>query len=176
MPSPDVQPEPPRKRTLFVFSQHQIVALLATAVDYAVMFLVAWLLHLAPATKAFIGTIIGSICGAFVSFSLGRRWVFQSVSEDIRGQALRYAVVSGLSMALNAGGTALLVRVGIALAVARTLISAVVGMAWNFPMHRYFVFRAHRRQAAAASCATEDRRSNRSLGDVPEQTAPHQTS
>src|SRR5947208_2096988 len=61
---------------------------------------------------------------------------------DWRGQAFRYAIVSGASLLGNAVGEALIVRHGTNYIAGRVVISVIVGMAWNFPMHRYFVFRA----------------------------------
>ena len=153
-----------KRRTLFVFSQHQISAAAATAVDFAVMIACKSGLGLTPA----MATAIGSLFGAVISFTLGRRWVFQSAHGDIRGQALRYAFVSTLSLIFNSRGEKLFVSLGLNYVLARVLLSVVVGMVWNFPMHRYFVFRD---------------RSSRELppaDDVsaaaPPQTAPHHTS
>jgi putative flippase GtrA len=163
-----IQTQPVRKkrRTLFVFSQHQISAAAATAVDFAVMIVCKSGLGLTP----FKATAIGSLFGAFISFTLGRRWVFQSVAGDIRGQALRYAFVSTLSLIFNAVGEKLIVQVlGMNYIFARVVLSVVVGMIWNFPMHRYFVFRdrSSRDDFVAAALVSDA---------APPQTAPHQTS
>lgn len=160
------QPVPKRRRTLFVFSQHQISAALATAVDFAVMIVCKSVLGMTPAE----GTVVGSLFGAVTSFTLGRRWVFQSVAGDIRGQALRYAFVSTLSLIFNAVGEKLIVQAGLNYIVGRVLMSVVVGMLWNFPMHRYFVFRDRSsREEPAVEVSLVS-------ADAPPQTAPHQTS
>jgi putative flippase GtrA len=88
------------------------------------------------------GTIVGSVAGAFVSFTLGRRWIFDAERGSVVLQALRYALVSALSLCGNALGEWLLVHAHLHYMVARVLASLVVGVAWNFPMHRHFVFRA----------------------------------
>lgn len=153
-----------KRRTLFVFSQHQISAAAATAVDFAVMIVCKSGLGLTPA----MATAIGSLFGAVISFTLGRRWVFQSAHGDIRGQALRYALVSTLSLIFNSRGEKLFVSLGLNYILARVLLSVVVGMLWNFPMHRYFVFRDRPSRALPP------------VDDVsaaaPPQTAPHHTS
>lgn len=138
-------------RTVTLLSQHQLSSLAATGVDYCIMILCVSVFGLSPV----IGTIVGALCGAVTSFTLGRRWVFDAQKGDIRGQALRYAAVSALSLCGNAGGEWLLVRLGLQYIVARVVASTVVGIAWNFPMHRHFVFRAGARQRrdAAASPA-----------------------
>ena len=119
-------------------SQHQQTTQNATGVDYCIMIVCVSVFGLSPV----VGTVIGAVCGALTSFTLGRRWVFQAREGDIRGQALRYAAVSALSLCGNAGGEWLLVRLGLQYIVARLITSIVVGIAWNFPMHRHFVFRA----------------------------------
>ena len=127
------------KRTVTLLSQHQLSSLAATGVDYCVMILCVSVFGLGPV----LGTVIGAFCGALTSFTLGRRWVFQAHEGDIRGQALRYAAVSALSLCANAGGEWLLVhRLHLHYIVARVITSMVVGIGWNFPMHRHFVFRA----------------------------------
>jgi putative flippase GtrA len=127
----------PRRRTIFVFSQHQISAAVATAVDFAIMIACKSGLGMTPA----MATAVGSLFGAVVSFTLGRHWVFQQAHSDIRGQALRYAFASTLSLIFNSLGEKLFVAMGLNYVLARVLLSVVVGMLWNFPMHRYFVFR-----------------------------------
>jgi putative flippase GtrA len=126
------------RRTLFVFSQHQIASIVATGVDYVVMIACVSLIGLSPVW----GTVLGALCGAITSFTLGRQWVFGARDGDLSGQALRYAVVSAASLVGNSLGEAFIVRHGVHYVAGRVAISIVVGMAWNFPMHRYFVFRA----------------------------------
>ena len=131
-------------RTVTLLSQHQLSSLVATGVDYCVMIACVSLFGLSPV----IGTVIGALCGAVTSFTLGRRWVFDARNGNLRGQALRYAAVSALSLCGNAGGEWLLVRVGLQYILARVIASTVVGIGWNFPMHRHFVFRPDVHKAA----------------------------
>lgn len=125
-------------RTVTLLSQHQLSSLVATAVDYCVMIACVSLFGLSPV----VGTVLGASCGAVTSFTLGRRWVFDARQGNLRRQALRYAAVSALSLCGNAGGEWLMVRLGLHYVVARVVASTVVGVGWNFPMHRHFVFRA----------------------------------
>jgi putative flippase GtrA len=126
------------KRTVTLLSQHQLSSLVATGVDYVIMIACVSLFGLSPV----VGTVLGALCGAVTSFTLGRRWVFDARRGDLRGQALRYAMVSAVSLCCNAGGEWLLLRVGLQYVLARVVTSIVVGIGWNFPMHRHFVFRA----------------------------------
>lgn len=124
-------------RTVTLLSQHQLSSLVATGVDYCVMIACVSLFGLSPV----LGTVLGALCGAVTSFTLGRRWVFDARRGDLRMQALRYALVSAVSLCCNAGAEWLLVRAGLQYVLARVIASTVVGVAWNFPMHRHFVFR-----------------------------------
>jgi putative flippase GtrA len=135
-----------RRQTLFLLSQHQIGALVATAVDYVVMIACVSAFGLSPVA----GTVLGSIAGAFVSFALGRGWIFDARRGSVVGQGLRYAIISGLSLCGNAAGEWLLVRAHVHYFVARVIASLVVGVCWNFPMHRHFVFKHDWDDAAAA--------------------------
>jgi putative flippase GtrA len=138
------------KRTVTLLSQHQLSSLVATAVDYAIMIVCVSVAGMTPV----MGTVVGALCGAVTSFTLGRRWVFDARRGELRGQALRYAMVSTVSLCCNAGGEWVLVRIGLQYVVARVVASTVVGLGWNFPMHRHFVFRADRDKPAVAAGAT----------------------
>src|SRR5262249_36633048 len=108
-------------RTLSLLTQHQVAALIATGVDYSVMIACVSLIGLTPV----VGTIFGACSGALVSFTLGRRWVFDAGAGDVRGQALRYGLVSAVSLCCNALAEWLLVRFGLQYIVARLLASTV---------------------------------------------------
>ena len=131
------------KRTVMLLSQHQLASLMATGVDYCIMIACVSLFGLSPV----LGTVIGALGGAVTSFTLGRRWVFDARRGDLRGQVVRYAMVSAVSLCCNAGAEWLLVRAGVHYLLARLVASTVVGIGWNFPMHRHFVFRAGGRRA-----------------------------
>ena len=59
-------------------------------------------------------------------------------------------MVSAVSLGCNAGAEWLLVRARVQYIMARLIASLVVGIGWNFPMHRHFVFRAGARRRRAA--------------------------
>src|SRR5260370_1087054 len=113
-----------RRHTLFLLSQHQVGALAATSVDYGVMILCVSLLGATPV----LGTIVGSVAGAFVSFTLGRHWIFDAETGSLMAQALRYALVSALSLCGNAFGEWLLGHAHLHYIVARVVASLVVGL------------------------------------------------
>jgi putative flippase GtrA len=125
-----------------VFLRHQAGGIIAAGVDFLTM--VAWveLVH----GSAVAGTAVGAACGAITNFLLGRRWIFRAENHGALWQAVRYALVSSGSLALNSLGQHLLLNVlelhGYVLT--RAGVAALVAMTWNFPLHRFFVFRGGR--------------------------------
>ncbi len=102
-------------------------------------------------TSAVLGTVVGAAVGGVTNFILGRRWIFSASrpGSSVRGQALRYAAVSGVSLVLNATGEFLVHDcLGVQFQIARALVAALVSVAWNFPMHRNVVFAQHNAAAA----------------------------
>ena len=118
--------------------RHQLGAVAATAVDFAVMIALVEGIHVSPVT----GTVVGAAVGAVTNFFLGRAWVFRRHSGHWAAQGARYAAVAGASAGWNALGEHLVHDVaGIQYILARVFVSIAVSLLWNFPMQRRFVFR-----------------------------------
>jgi putative flippase GtrA len=115
--------------------RHQLGALGATALDYALMILAVERLGLTPPAA----TAIGAMAGAVANFLLGRTWIFHAGRGVWAAQAARYALVSGASAGWNALGVLLLHDVPYVWA--RVAVSIAVSVLWNFPAQRRFVFR-----------------------------------
>jgi putative flippase GtrA len=125
----------------WTLGRHQIGAVAATAVDFAVMIALVERLGVSPVA----GTVVGASLGAVTNFLLGRAWVFRRHSGHWASQGARYAVVAAASAGWNALGEHLVHDVaGMQYVVARVLVSIVVSLLWNFPMQRRFVFREGR--------------------------------
>ena len=95
----------------------------------------------------------GAVTGAVIDFSLKRHWAFdRSHKGAVHHEGLRYLAVSGTSLALNLAGSYALVD-GLRLPAVPGVIAAslVVGFVWNYPLHRYYVFRAARLATAVRS-------------------------
>ncbi|WP_338871714.1 GtrA family protein [Myxococcus stipitatus] len=109
---------------------------IATAVDFAlVLALVEWM-NLLPAWA----TVLGALLGAVVNYSINRVLTFRSTAAVGR-QMVRYAVVSGTSALLNAGGVALLtLHPQLAYTFGWWAVRGVVYFAWNLPLQRDYVF------------------------------------
>jgi putative flippase GtrA len=117
----------------------------ATAVDFASMIFLVACVGLSPV----VGTFVGASIGGVTNFLLGRAWIFRRHSGHWAAQATRYATVSLASAGLNALGEHVVHDVArLQYIVARVLVSLAVGLLWNFPMHRWFVFRDGRGQKA----------------------------
>jgi putative flippase GtrA len=131
--------EAKRGTTLRLIGRHQIASVVATAVDFATMILAVELLR----ATAVVGTATGATVGAVTNFTLGRTFTFRVRDAAIGPQALRYALVSASSAGLNALGEHIAHdRLGIEYIAARVVVALLVSLAWNFPLQRYFVFRA----------------------------------
>jgi phosphatidylglycerophosphate synthase/putative flippase GtrA len=113
-----------------------VAGVVATLADFAlVLVLVEWL-GLLPAWA----TVVGATLGALVNYSINRVLTFKSRSGVAR-QMARYAVVSGTSALLNAGGVALLtLHPQLAYTLVWWLVRGVVYFAWNLPLQRDYVF------------------------------------
>ncbi len=121
------------------FKRSQVAAITATAVDFgSLVALVEWA-HIWYVAA----TAIGATLGALTNFMMGRHWSFEAAGQGIHGQALRYALVSGGSLLLNSAGVwGFTEFLGWPYPISKLAIAVIVGVAYNFPMHRRFVFRS----------------------------------
>ncbi len=132
--------QPARRRTLHGILQwirYHISSCVATGVAFGAMIASVELLRLSPVT----GTVIGAAMGGVTNFLLGRHFTFRSRSKEVSRQALRYALVSGTSLGLNALGEHIFISlVPSRYVLGRILVAATVNNLWNYPMQRFFVF------------------------------------
>jgi putative flippase GtrA len=120
-----------------VVARHQLGALGATLVDFATMI---GAVH--AGASAVAGTALGASVGALVNFALARQWIFPAgATAPIDRQAVRYALVSLSSLALNTLGEHLFHDVAhVQYVVARVIVAGGIGLGWNYPLHRNWVF------------------------------------
>jgi putative flippase GtrA len=89
---------------------------------------------------------MGAVAGGGIDFALKRWWAFerpqlQTATRSLAREALRYAVVSGLSAVwYGVAVWALVEHARWSLASAVVGGSVLVGVLWNYPLHRLFVF------------------------------------
>jgi putative flippase GtrA len=86
----------------------------------------------------------GAVTGAVIDFSLKRHWAFDRAHRaGIGHEGLRYLAVSVVSLALNvAAAYGLVDGLGVPPVPGVIAASILVGFAWNYPLHRFYVFRA----------------------------------
>ena len=96
-----------KPRNIISFFRAQITALVATAVDFAIMIFFKEILGL----WYMIAVVIGTLAGGFVGFMLGRYWAFISTEVKSIKQAKKYLIVMAGSFMLNVGGVYLMVEV-----------------------------------------------------------------
>lgn len=92
---------------------------------------------------------VGALLGAIIDFAIKRHWAFdRGIIGAAHWEGLRYLAASALSLVWNLVLSYALVD-GLHMAKVPGVIAAsiIVGVAWNYPVHRYFVF--HDRHASA---------------------------
>jgi putative flippase GtrA len=139
----EIRPKRQISREILRFLKGQLASGIATSVDWGLMTIL-----ILSGVYYITAAVIGAVAGAITDFSVKKWWVFDaSKRESLEVQVARYALVSAIGAALNAGFAYLLVdglhihqNIGVILA------STVVGFAWNYPMHRLYVFRAKKKR------------------------------
>jgi len=137
--------------------RYYVSAATATGTDYAVFSLCNYSdqINFDPV----LSTFMGAAAGGFVSFFLGRNWTYMNREGRISEQGLKFILVVVGSILLSTFGMHIATNtldVGATLSqglfeisglkidkdlTARMLVSMFMGACYNFPMHRYFVFR-----------------------------------
>ena len=108
----------------------------ATGADFAAV----WVLVQAGGLPPALATLLGCALGGATNFSLLRAWALPG-SGPYGRQVPRYGFVSGTSALLNGGGIAVMAFVpGLDYRLAWLLVRVPVFLAWNFPLHRDYVF------------------------------------
>ena len=140
-PQPSTGQVPGRKHHLFREAGHflraHISATAATGLEWVlVTLLVLMRLHYLAAAAA------GALTGAVTDFSLKRHWDFDRRQTDaVHRESLRYLGASVASLVWNlAAAYALVDRFGMHPIPGVIAASIIVGVLWNYPLHRFYVF------------------------------------
>jgi len=119
------------------FTKSQISAFVATAVDFILLIILVELFNI----WYVFATALGALAGAIGNFLLGRHWCFDASDGAWRKQAMRYSFVAIASLFLNTYGVFLLTDgLEIQYVLSKILIALSVGVIFNYPMHRFYVF------------------------------------
>jgi putative flippase GtrA len=128
---------PRRWREARGFARAHVASGCATAVNWALV------TALVPLSAHYLtAAAIGAVSGGVTDFLLKRHWAFSRVARaSVRREGGRYAVASGTSLLWNLAAAQLMVgRLHLPALPGVIAASVLVGVAWNYPMHRFFVF------------------------------------
>ena len=115
----------------------QITSMITTTCDFGVLILLTELGHLWYLFSVFFGAITGGTIG----FVLGRYWAFTSKQGKLTKQASRYFIIWISNITLNVSGVFILVSLAeLQYVVAKIVVATFVGIAFSFPMQRYYVY------------------------------------
>lgn len=116
----------------------QFTSVIAFGVDFAITvalaaFLEWWYLA---------ASMVGSISGAILHFTLGRGWVFEASPKRIPAQAVRYLVVWNGHILLTTLGVYVLTSYAyVNYALSKIMASVMVGMSYSYILQRKFIFK-----------------------------------
>ena len=120
------------------FIKAQAASLTATAVDLGVTIILkelfgCWYL---------LASVLGTVSGGIVNFSMNRSWVFRAKDKKIHFQAVKYMMVWMGNLVLVSGGVFFLTNYGgISYLVSKIAVSGMVGMFYNYVLQKRFVFK-----------------------------------
>ena len=123
---------------MITFTKAQLIALLATGVDFGV----TWLLVNQAGAPKLAASITGNICGGVTHFMISRSWVFSAQEQKWVGQLNRYVLVWIGNLVLNALGVWLLMEyAGLKVMPAKTITAVLVAVGYNYTLQKRFVFK-----------------------------------
>jgi len=135
----------PSRPTLLQFLKAQLSSLGATGADLIITALLFRLAGFSP----FWSTAAGAIGGGIINCIANYRWTFSDTTRTGRGVAIRYLVVWGGSIFLNAWG----VKAAVSflpsfpnttvseLMLVRIAVAITVAIVWNFNLQKRWVYR-----------------------------------
>jgi putative flippase GtrA len=126
-----------QKRAANTFIKAQFSAIVSTIADFLLtLFLTElgiWYL---------LSSLIGTISGGCINFSLGRYWVFKARNHKKIVQAKRYVIIWIGNLVLNTLGIYVFTDLlKIHYILSKILISVIVGVFYNFYFQKSYVYR-----------------------------------
>lgn len=126
---------------MITFVKAQAAAMLGSVLDFLVTLLLAEGLH----RGYILANLAGNITGAIIQFLLCRNWAFEAASGRVSMQMIRFILVWVGNFLLFAGALYVCVH-GFKLhyLLAKTLISVLLGLTYQYFLQKHFVFRVPR--------------------------------
>ncbi|QIL41424.1 GtrA family protein [Pedobacter sp. HDW13] len=126
-----------------LFLKAQVSAFSGGLTDYGLMIPLTELLHI----HFTISIIISGTIGGIVNFCINRFWAFKSTGGyhgSATSQFIRFFMVVLGSISLKSAGTYLLhSSLNIDYKIGRLLIDSIVSYGFNYPLMKYWVFKAN---------------------------------
>ncbi len=124
--------------TITSFFRYNIVAIIATSIDFLVFILLTEALQLWYLFSAIVGAVLGGI----TAFVLERNWTFMKSDGKLSCQSVKYFMVWLASIFLNITGLYIMVEYAACRYIfSKVVVAIVVGIGFNFLTHKYFVFK-----------------------------------
>lgn len=121
------------------FIKAQASSLTASAVDFLVTYLLKQLFHWSMSAS-----ILGTVAGGVVNFTMNRSWVFEAHKQHkrIHFHVFKYVIVWIGNLLLVSGGVYALTRfAGMELVMSKVIVSLIVGYFYNYILQKRFVFK-----------------------------------
>ena len=127
---------------MLTFLKAQAAAIIGSAADFLIYSIIFQLSAHTP-TMIATATAEGAVCGGIVNFLIARNWVFNEGQGKKHVQVMRYILVWGGSILLNAAGMYLLIYYTTdSNAISkRIFVSVLVGVFYNYFLQKRFVFK-----------------------------------
>ena len=122
---------------MFTFFKANVASLVASAFDYGVTIMAVQIFSV----NVVIAGIIGTVCGAFIHFIMGRHWVFVAYQSKSSGQAKKYLLIWLGNLVLNATGMYVFTEMGVNYIITKVGTSILVGWTYNYPLQKGYVFK-----------------------------------
>jgi putative flippase GtrA len=124
-------------RNINKFLRFQLSALMATAIDFLITFLLKENLHFYYTWAV----AIGASAGAITAFTANRYWVFKSLHRHPIEQGIRYFLVASGSIMLNTAGTYLFTEAfHLQYLVSKAIAALIIGFTYSYYFSKRFVF------------------------------------
>ena len=120
------------------FIRAQASAVIATLVDFGSLAIFVEFLHGYYA----LGVVCGAFMGAITNFTINRYWSFEAAHRSVPVQMSKYFIVFIGSVLLNVVGVwALTEGLNLHYLGSKAVVALLVGLGYNYPLHRFFVFK-----------------------------------